>query len=118
MPDPPTALPPTGLLCELLEQPQRTQIQNPRPRFGWIVRDQGADTHQTAYQIIVASEMPLPRSLADELTALVRDQMGDETLQIDVIAIEQNWVREEGDIVPDTPTPPGAPPPDENGGNN
>jgi len=44
---------PTGLMCELLEAPQKTRIADARPEFGWIVRsDKPADV-QTAYQIVV-----------------------------------------------------------------
>ena len=51
-----TALPPTGLLCELMAYPERTVIRNPRPKFGWIFNDAAPNAHQVAYQILVASD--------------------------------------------------------------
>ena len=66
MPHTSTALPPTGLLCELLEQPQRTDVCNPRPRFGWVVRDQAPNAWQVAYQILVACGLdPLGQDVGD-----------------------------------------------------
>ena len=59
-----TALQPTGLLCELMEHPERTVILNPRPLFGWIVNDQAPDAFQIGMQILVASS----------LEALARDE--------------------------------------------
>ena len=49
-----TALPPTGLMCELLADPARTQLATTHPCFGWIVNDAAPDAHQSAYQIRVA----------------------------------------------------------------
>src|SRR5262245_37479501 len=49
------AEPPTGLLCELMAQPQLARITDARPEFGWIVNSQANGDHQTAYQIQVAS---------------------------------------------------------------
>ena len=61
-----TALPPTGLMCELLEYPDRTRIGNPSPRFGWIVRDGATNAHQVAYQVLVASSLEhLARDVGD-----------------------------------------------------
>jgi len=49
-----TALQPTGLMVDLLSQPERVMLKNPRPRFSWIVRDASKNAHQVAYQIQVA----------------------------------------------------------------
>ncbi len=46
---------PTGLLCELLDQPELTRITDPQPEFGWIVNDSRRGAVQSAYHIIVAS---------------------------------------------------------------
>ena len=35
-----TALPPTGLLVEMLRDPEGAVIHTATPRFGWIVNDQ------------------------------------------------------------------------------
>ncbi len=45
---------PTGLLCELMEYPEKTKIYTKYPKFGWIVNDNKPDEIQTAYQIVVA----------------------------------------------------------------
>ena len=46
---------PVGLLCELLEQPEKTEITDPRPEFSWIVTSSVNDDVQTAYQVRVAA---------------------------------------------------------------
>ena len=50
---------PTGLMCELLEYPATTTIQDSTPEFGWIVNSDTAGDTQTAYQIMVASNTSL-----------------------------------------------------------
>lgn len=45
-----TSSAPTGLLCDLLEYPEKTDISNRKPTFGWII---GGSHTQTAYQIKV-----------------------------------------------------------------
>lgn len=59
-----SALQPTGLLCELMERPDRTVIRNPQPRFGWIVNDRAPGSFQIGMQVLVASS----------LEALARDE--------------------------------------------
>ncbi len=54
-----TALPPTGLLCDMLRWPELTTISNPAPRFSWIVNDLRPNAFQTGYQILVASDIDL-----------------------------------------------------------
>jgi len=49
------------------------------------------------YRIVVASASPLPRSFADEIVRVVRKQMADETLIVEVIAVSENWLAEESD---------------------
>lgn len=44
---------PTGLMCELLEAPEKTKIADARPEFGWIVRSDKPGDVQTAYQVVV-----------------------------------------------------------------
>jgi len=53
---PPHPLAPTGLLCELMEHPERTTVHTAHPRFGWIVNGAGPKAFQTAYRILVASD--------------------------------------------------------------
>jgi alpha-L-rhamnosidase len=48
---------PTGLVCELLEDPALTVITDPRPEFGWVVNDSRRGAVQYAYQIIVSSSL-------------------------------------------------------------
>jgi hypothetical protein len=48
-------------MCELLAHPERTEINDPRPDFSWVVRSNGLDVLQTAYQIRVAAT---PEALA------------------------------------------------------
>ena len=51
---------PTGLLSELLSQPELSAITAPTPEFSWIVNSELNDDYQTAYQIMVAgSELQL-----------------------------------------------------------
>ncbi len=47
-------VPPSGLLCELLSQPELSVITNPSPKFSWVVNSGFHDDYQTAFQIIVA----------------------------------------------------------------
>ena len=51
-----TPPPPTGLMCELLTMPEKAAIEDPHPRFGWIVNSWEKDTLQSAYRILVSSE--------------------------------------------------------------
>ncbi|MEN6578592.1 MAG: alpha-L-rhamnosidase C-terminal domain-containing protein [Phycisphaerales bacterium] len=44
---------PHGLMCELMAQPEVTQIGDSMPDFSWVV---GSTGKQTAYQILVASD--------------------------------------------------------------
>ena len=46
---------PTGLLCDLLEHPEKTVITTATPKFGWIYNPSFPDDAQMAYRIIVAS---------------------------------------------------------------
>jgi len=48
---------PTGLLCELMENPDITYLHKNRLKFGWIVGNSAKNKMQTAYQILVASSM-------------------------------------------------------------
>ncbi|MBN2210790.1 MAG: hypothetical protein JW709_05275 [Sedimentisphaerales bacterium] len=50
---------PSGLLCELLAQPEITTIGDATPEFGWIVNSEINDNMQTAYQIMVATSSAL-----------------------------------------------------------
>jgi len=50
-------LPPTGLLCELMEYPEKTVITDASPEFCWIVNSALKDDFQSAYQILLASSM-------------------------------------------------------------
>ena len=47
---------PSGLLCDLLEHPERTLILTPTPTFGWVVEPMESENCQRAYQIWVASQ--------------------------------------------------------------
>jgi alpha-L-rhamnosidase len=51
----PTA--PTGLMTELLANPQLTTITNLNPAFSWIVNDADSNETQTAYQVLVATSL-------------------------------------------------------------
>jgi len=46
---------PIGLMCELLEAPEKTMIADARPEFGWIVRSDIAEDVQVACQVVVQS---------------------------------------------------------------
>ncbi|MBL4575924.1 MAG: alpha-L-rhamnosidase [Opitutaceae bacterium] len=46
------SLPPSGLLCQLLESPEKTLLFSALPKLGWIVNSSRPDSIQTAYQII------------------------------------------------------------------
>ncbi len=46
---------PTGLMCELLAEPSRTEIFDPQPEFTWVVPLACRGDRQTAYQILVAT---------------------------------------------------------------
>jgi alpha-L-rhamnosidase len=46
---------PSGLLCELLEAPEKTRIADARPEFGWIVQSDQPEDTQTAYQVVVGA---------------------------------------------------------------
>ncbi len=50
---------PSGLLCELLAQPEITTIGDATPEFGWIVNSNVNDNTQSAYQIMVATSSAL-----------------------------------------------------------
>ena len=52
-----TSLAPTGLLCELMENPESAYLCKKRPGFGWIVQDSAPNAIQAAYQILVASSI-------------------------------------------------------------
>lgn len=51
----PAAARPTGLLCQLLTQPEESVITERKPDFGWIVPLHEPGDRQTAYQILVAT---------------------------------------------------------------
>ena len=51
-----TAESPTGLMVDLLVDPEHGQISNRYPRFSWIVNDRAPNAHQVGYQIIVGSD--------------------------------------------------------------
>lgn len=48
---------PNGLMTELLANPELTSISDLKPEFSWIVNDIHQDEIQTAYQILVASNL-------------------------------------------------------------
>ncbi len=50
---------PTGLMVELLREPDRSVITEPHPAFSWMVIDPRRGAVQTAYQILVASSEAL-----------------------------------------------------------
>ena len=50
---------PSGLMCELLANPQNTTIGDANPEFSWIMNSGLDDDSQTAYQIMVASSESL-----------------------------------------------------------
>ncbi len=54
------ALPaPTGLMCELLANPEVTTIGDSDPEFSWIMNSNLTGDYQTAYQVMVASSTAL-----------------------------------------------------------
>lgn len=48
---------PSGLMCELMSEPAKTRISDSRPDFGWIVPSLDQNDAQTAYQVLVASDL-------------------------------------------------------------
>ncbi len=58
-----SALPPTGLLCQLLNTSKDSLIHSAQPRFCWVVNDRAQGASQSAYRILVAST---PQILARE----------------------------------------------------
>jgi len=57
---------PYGLMCELMATPELTQINDPKPEFGWVVSPSFRGDAQTAWQILVASSRKiLARNEAD-----------------------------------------------------
>src|SRR4051794_36573825 len=50
---------PTGLLCDLLPNPELATITNKTPDFGWIVNAGVKDDYQTAYRVQVATSAKL-----------------------------------------------------------
>lgn len=47
-------------MCDLLAAPERTVINNPAPRFSWIVNDAAPQARQNAYQILVRTTAAPP----------------------------------------------------------
>ncbi len=43
------------------------------------------------YRIVVASETPLSPSFADQIIRIVHEEMNDDTLRVEVIALPSNW---------------------------
>jgi hypothetical protein len=56
---------PTGLLCDLLAQPQLTVITTSTPQFGWIYNPSFRNDSQTAYRIIVGTSLTLSNNMWD-----------------------------------------------------
>ncbi len=50
---------PSGLLCNLMSQPELTVITTPQPQFGWVVPTGNKNEKQKAYRILVASSIQL-----------------------------------------------------------
>ena len=50
---------PLGLMCELLRQPERAIITDPQPEFSWIINDPRRGAIQTAFQLLVASDLKI-----------------------------------------------------------
>ena len=48
--------PPSGLMVDLLTQPENAAITSKKPEFGWIVQSESDSTMQAAYQVLVASD--------------------------------------------------------------
>ncbi len=53
---------PSGLLCNLLTQPEKCVITEPQPDFGWVVNSAIQGDRQTAFRILVASSPALLKS--------------------------------------------------------
>ncbi|MGM0532663.1 MAG: hypothetical protein ACQER7_15045, partial [Bacteroidota bacterium] len=47
---------PSGLMVELLTQPDNAAITDKKPQFSWIVENEDKETMQSAYQIQVATD--------------------------------------------------------------
>lgn len=58
---------PSGLLCHLLVQPEKSLITEPRPDFGWIVPSTRAGDRQSAYRILVSSTAELAAAAKGDL---------------------------------------------------
>lgn len=58
---------PTGLMCELLAEPERAAITDATPEFTWMVPGERKDELQTAYEIRVGSS---PEALESEKRSL------------------------------------------------
>ncbi len=57
---------PTGLMCELLDNPMATTISDATPEFSWIMNSNIASDNQIAFQIMVAtSESLLDQDMPD-----------------------------------------------------
>ncbi len=54
---------PTGLMCEMLDNPAVTTIADASPEFSWVVQSELSNDIQTAYQILVATS---PEKLTPE----------------------------------------------------
>jgi hypothetical protein len=50
---------PTGLLCDLLEHPERTVITTSTPQFGWIYNPSFRNDSQAGYRVLVSSSQTL-----------------------------------------------------------
>ena len=48
---------PNGLMTELLKGQTVSGITNPAPKFGWIVHSSSKNDIQSAYRILVASDL-------------------------------------------------------------
>ena len=53
---------PTGLMCDLLQYPERTVISVSTPRLGWIYNPSFRGDSQKAYRLIVASNEALAKA--------------------------------------------------------
>ena len=56
------AVPPGGLLCDLLAHPEKTVIADSTPQFGWIYHPSFRNDSQSGYRIIVASNQKLAKA--------------------------------------------------------
>lgn len=52
-----SATAPTGLLCNLLDKPEHTEITTPSPSFSWIFNGLEKNDRQTAYRIRVSTSL-------------------------------------------------------------